>query len=274
MRARLDVSAATLLLRARDQGPAPLPDLLRAVGIRVPVQSIDYEARGAVLDKLARLAEAGLVTATCGDQPLSPDDLRAAAGSWLEDDAVVVAVTPLLKTIQTALGVSLSKLHEEAEERPAAPATVTAVRDCIERARSASINPQYRQDLLVTLGEIATCFEVNCFVATVALGGKVLEITLRQVLLDAAITPNEPAMIGQLLRLVREKLPKVYLDPGLKNVANIINESRIPAIHQLAEAVPVPSAHQASMVVFAMLDVVERHLLGRRPRDVADGDAV
>ncbi len=75
------------------------------------------------------------------------------------------------------------------------------------------------------------------------------------------VTPNEPAMIGQLLKVVREKLPDVYLDPALGNVANIINQSRIPAIHRLAESVPVPSQNQASMVVFAMMDVVDRHLL-------------
>ena len=50
------------------------------------------------------------------------------------------------------------------------------------------------------------------------------------------------------------------------NIANIINVSRIPAVHSKRD-VPIPSEDQAVMVVRAVLDVIARMLLG--PSDQA-----
>ncbi len=69
--------------------------------------------------------------------------------------------------------------------------------------------------------------------------------------------PN--AMVGTLIRAVRERVPGEYLDPNLANVANIINVSRITAVHA-RESIPVPSRDQAAMVIYATRDVVLRNL--------------
>ena len=53
------------------------------------------------------------------------------------------------------------------------------------------------------------------------------------------------------------------MDPTLANVVNIINVSRITAVHA-REKIPVPSRDQAIMVIFATRDVVRRNLSHRR----------
>jgi hypothetical protein len=56
-------------------------------------------------------------------------------------------------------------------------------------------------------------------------------------------------------------------DPNASNllsVANIINTSRITAVHA-KEKIPVPSRDQAVMVIFATRDVVRRNLSSQKP---------
>ena len=60
-----------------------------------------------------------------------------------------------------------------------------------------------------------------------------------------------------------ERVPNEYLDPTLTNIANIINESRITAVHA-KERIPIPSRDQAVMVIFATRDVVRRNLSHQR----------
>jgi hypothetical protein len=66
-------------------------------------------------------------------------------------------------------------------------------------------------------------------------------------------------MIGELLKTVRERVPDEYIDPALASVADIINKSRITAVHA-KERTPVQSRDQAIMVIFATRDVVHRNL--------------
>ncbi len=91
------------------------------------------------------------------------------------------------------------------------------------------------------------------------LSGKILEITIKHYFVMNSITFQNDLMLGPLLRKLAEQ-EGAYVDPGLKNVANIINLSRIPAVHA-KENVPIPSKEQASMVIFATLDVLNRFLI-------------
>ena len=65
-------------------------------------------------------------------------------------------------------------------------------------------------------------------------------------------------MIGTLLTKLREHGD--YVDPALGNVINVINQSRIPAVHA-KRAIPIPSRDQAVMVVGAVLDMLRRTVL-------------
>lgn len=58
---------------------------------------------------------------------------------------------------------------------------------------------------------------------------------------------------------VAECVEDAVMDPTLMNVVQIINSSRITAVHA-QERVPVPSRDQAIMVIFATRDVVRRNL--------------
>ena len=128
-----------------------------------------------------------------------------------------------------------------------------------EECRDATINGLYRDNFLKTLDEIRICFDEGCFIAAIALCGKILEVCLKEVLLRHGVQCDPNAMVGTLIRSIRERVPDEYIDPALSNVVNIINASRINAVHAL-ERIPVPSRDQAIMVIFATRDVVRRNL--------------
>lgn len=123
----------------------------------------------------------------------------------------------------------------------------------------AQINEIYREDFVKTLDEIRICFDEGCYIAAIGLCGKILEVCLKEVLLRHNVSFDPNIMVGPLIRIIRERVPGEYLDPTLANVANIINTSRITALHA-KERIPIPSRDQAIMVIFATRDVVRRNL--------------
>lgn len=124
--------------------------------------------------------------------------------------------------------------------------------------QSAHVNQIYRDDFLRTLEEIRICFDEGCYIAAIALCGKILEVCLKEMLLRHGVACDPNAMIGTLIRSIRERVPVEYMDPTLMNVVNIINTSRVTAVHA-KERIPVPSRDQAIMVIFATRDVVRRN---------------
>ena len=91
-----------------------------------------------------------------------------------------------------------------------------------------------------------------------ALAGKILEICLKQRLDNWGVEYSDRSMIGQLLtELKKASSREDYIDPALGNIADIINQSRITAVHA-KESVPVPSREQAAMVICAVSDMLNR----------------
>jgi hypothetical protein len=134
-----------------------------------------------------------------------------------------------------------------------------AVAELLAEAEAAGVNELYRDDFLKTLDEIRICFDEECFIASIVLSGKILEVCLREILLRHGMQMDPNATTGALIKAVRERVPGEYIDPALGNVANIVNTSRNAAVHA-HERVPVPSRDQAVSVIFAMRDVVRRNL--------------
>lgn len=134
-----------------------------------------------------------------------------------------------------------------------------AVADLLAECRDSPINETYREDFLKTLDEIRICFDSECYIAAIALCGKILEVCLKEVLLRLGVQFDSNSMVGTLIKTIRERVPSEYVDPTLPNVVNVINTSRITAIHA-KERIPVPSRDQAIMVVFATWDIVRRNL--------------
>lgn len=134
-----------------------------------------------------------------------------------------------------------------------------AVSFLLEDCRKARLNEFYRDEFLKTLDEIRICFDEGCFIAAIGLCGKILEVCLKEILLRNGQQFDFNAGVGSLIKMIRERVPNEYLDPTLMNVANIINTSRITAVHA-KERIPIPSRDQAIMVIFATRDVVTRNL--------------
>lgn len=134
-----------------------------------------------------------------------------------------------------------------------------SVYDLIETCKNKEIRPNYKDDFLRTLEEIAICFQNDCYIATITLCGKILEICLTDILQKNNIDTSGIRMIGNMIRAVKDNIPTQYLDPSLNSVADIISKSRNTAVHY-NEQIPIPSRDQAIMVIFATRDVVNRHL--------------
>jgi hypothetical protein len=118
-----------------------------------------------------------------------------------------------------------------------------------------SAESHFTRDLLADLGELKLCLRVGAWRASMALAGRVLELSLKLMLSahDVEYEPN--LMVGALLRLVEER--RMYTDPSLKNVQNLINQQRIYGVHFI-EGTPIPTKDQAYMVAHAICDTVRR----------------
>ena len=165
----------------------------------------------------------------------------------------------------TEKGVALSKSEQELRVAVAdltgdakSEVSQSVIELCAE-CKQASINENYRQDFLRTLEEIAVCFDTGCYIAAIALCGKILEVCLKEILIRHEINFDPKLMIGMLINTINREVPTEYIDPTLPHIAAVINQSRITAIHA-KEKIPIPSRDQAIMVIFATRDVVRRNV--------------
>lgn len=125
-----------------------------------------------------------------------------------------------------------------------------------ERLNDSKNEDPYYSELLTTVSETKITYDNQCWMACVALCGKILEISLKLVLSKHSISYNPKAMIGQLIAKIESE--NIQLEPGLPEIARIINISRIGAIHSKNETIGI---NQCRMVVSATLHQMERVIL-------------
>lgn len=150
------------------------------------------------------------------------------------------------------------KVISSLEEKPLNEVS-KSVLDLIEVCEKTNINSNYKDDFIKTLEEISICFQQECYIATIALCGKILEVCLKEILIRNNVNSDNIFMIGNLIKKVKTDVPNEYIDSSLENIGGIISKSRNTAIHY-GERIPIPSRDQAIMVIFAMRDVVKRNL--------------
>lgn len=138
--------------------------------------------------------------------------------------------------------------------------TSNTIAELIDKCLNKNINNIYKDDFITSLNELKICFNNKCFIACLSLSGKILEICLKQLLIDNNIQFEDRFMIGQLLNKIKESKIEKYLDQSLLEVAAIVNKSRIPAVHA-KEKIPVPSREQAAMVINGVVDTINRTIL-------------
>jgi hypothetical protein len=265
---RIDhLAPATVLLELRQHGESSFADLRNRLGIH---ESPSDARSGRLAEILRALEEVGIVTATAHADAdgLGPDaegrGFRERARSreqrlsfWCAPDRRY-RVSSRLAELQVALGFSLNRLSEERNGRHDAER-----RDLDDLARTIDARMPacgYKTDLVRSITELSVCIGAGAYIACLGLAGKLLEVGLKDHF-EATGTPfSDDWPLGPLLGKLGES--GAYADPALKNIANIINASRIPAVHAKRE-VPVPSADQAVMVVRAVLDVLKRLVVTR-----------
>lgn len=216
-------------------------ELLRAEGV------------GAITPLIERLAEIKLVGSP---SPLVGSDGGMWIGYQLTDQGRAIATRSEERELRRALGRLIGGPASEVSQ---------SLEQLREECSAVRLPVQFRDDFDHTLREMSTCFDHKCFIATIALAGKICEICLKQTLVDHAIQYDPEAGLGRLLGLVRERCPAAYIDESLGKVAGIVTTHRNAAVHA-RERVPIPSRDQAISVIFAMRDLVQRRLV-QRPGD-------
>jgi hypothetical protein len=224
---------AGLSCAEKDSVDPSVHDALREAGVALVTTHIEQlSLLGLVIDPTPLFGRNGGMWI---GYSLSPQGREAASS----EQSLRMAVAELIGGSKTEVSQSIAELQAECEKE--------------------QINEIYRQDFLRTLEEIRICFDEKCYIAAIGLCGKILEVCLKETLLRNGIQYDPNSMVGTLIKMIREKLPGEYLDPSLMNVVNIINTSRITAVHA-KESIPIPSRDQSIMVIFATRDVVRRNL--------------
>jgi hypothetical protein len=244
---------AEVLLVIRDRGNPSLKDLQQH--FKIGRTSNFFEGANRLISIVKALEQAGLVTCT------GPEPSRAWFMRSDESEKIAFRALPRLQDIQSALELSLSSLAKEQSTKGGD--MERALLEARERARQVvPTTAPYREDFVQTLGELEACLGSESYVAVLCLAGKCLELALKLRFHERGIVVDEGLGLGRLIAKLRE-VPDEYVDPGLGNVANVINQSRIPAVHA-KQAVPIPSREQAMMVVNAVLDFLKRTVLSER----------
>jgi len=110
------------------------------------------------------------------------------------------------------------------------------------------------------LKELISCLRNNLRRATLALCGRILELSLKIDLKINEVPFEKGWGVGKLLSTLKEN--NVYADDALINIYNVINKQRIIGVHA-AELVPIPSKHQVFLVVHGVIDTLDRTLSRR-----------
>lgn len=116
---------------------------------------------------------------------------------------------------------------------------------------------RFGDDIKHDLSELQLCLSIGAYRSALAIGGRLLEISLKLYCLENQIDFSDSWMVGQLIDKITQS--GQYLDASLKSVWQIINQQRIVGVHVKAKA-PIPSKEQAFMVSFAVIDTLKRVL--------------
>lgn len=271
---------AAVLRFLRDAGPVSLAQVESVFAPQSPgVASTDMLANAArhhLAQLLLQLQRAELIEEGPALPPQVSSELGGSAHARTEARFPIRGttawyVTPRLMALQQGLGVSLATLAEEQARLargdtriwmpPPAHCPGAGLRACAAEMEGRVAAGPFLTDLVETLRQMATCLDHQCTIAVLALAGKVMERCLKMAMTAAGLYVDDGWMLGVLLRKYEEAGSAGRpLDAGLKNIANLVNQHRIPAVHA-KEVVSLPSQDQAQMVAHATIEVVRRLLL-------------
>jgi hypothetical protein len=161
-----------------------------------------------------------------------------------------------------SMRVSLTTLAEEARGRqqPTDP-TLERIHELATNLGDSAlpIGPEYREDAAESIRELRRCFQEQCYLSTLVMAGRLLEVCLRQRCRDASVVTQDDWSVGTLMKRLDEQ--GLSPDPTLHNVANVINRFRIVSAHARGEV--YPSEDQVRMVIHAAVDLLVKTFLRR-----------
>jgi hypothetical protein len=111
-----------------------------------------------------------------------------------------------------------------------------------------------KEDLLLTIEEISNCLNNRCFISSIALCGKVLELSMSMLITAKGINVNGTTLESKInsLRGI------VTIENIILDMAHTIRRARNGRIHSSDSGVPKPSKEEAFSLFYAMVNVVKK----------------
>lgn len=249
--------AILLLLRA-STAPTPLDALLAQLGLSAETSAYHQERRrfAQVMLGLERIGFVERIST--GELELTESVL---ADPWWRHRPEMAElswrVLPHAHQVLQALEISLTDVAHNQRSRHVEE--LQRLETAANELNSVTLLEGNRVDLVASIHELARCLHGGCYIAVMALAGKVLEIVVKNRLWRLGAKFPDDWMLGKLIGELVAMHDDVFCDSAMKNVINVINLSRVSAVHSKSE-VPIPSEDQAIMVVRATLDVLARFL--------------
>lgn len=250
-----------LLWYGRREAVDPMPRLIAPAEVLRLVRDKGPIGRGALWSLLEERDDRPPISSFVPPRPTSQEkrideavDELIRLGVVAQDAQGFLRATQFLSELQGVLGISLTALVQRQSGFDVAESK--KLRTFCRERHATLLSESFGNDLLATLFEIATCLKHSCYIAAISLCGKALEVCLKKRLQAHLDRVDDSWMLGTLLKKLGT-IESEQLDPTLNNVANIINVSRILAVHAKRPG-QLPTENQTIMVVRATLDVLER----------------
>jgi hypothetical protein len=210
--------------------------------------SLSYATQDALSARsLRRLVELGLV------ERHSSAPAWGTVMPWSRPPVETYRAHPNVPELLAFFGLSLRRLIDDPHE--VERLELERVRKEVER--TLPVGP-VRDDLTLTLREVASCLEARAHLGCMALVGRALEVVLRDTLARQGLEPTKEAPgLRSLITDVKKAGLLLENEPALVAQLVIIDGFRNPAVH-VRTRVPSPSADQAAIVVRSLCDLTRR----------------
>ena len=135
--------------------------------------------------------------------------------------------------------------------------TIAAAGRQVPRLLEIDFPPSIEDDAHALCREVLAAFIAGANSASIAMCGKLLELSLREYYVIHSDEPlSDQLMLGKLIRRVSQDLG-VQLDEGLLNIVNFINQFRISGVH-VKQGFSLPTDDQTQAVLYMTYDTVRK----------------
>lgn len=160
----------------------------------------------------------------------------------------------LLKCVNNALESVFNKRYRQNYN---GDNVITDILTCISTLSKINQNNNtfYITDLVKCFEELKITYYNNCYISALSISGRILEISLKHILIINNITFDDNLMVGNLIKKINESGITINMHSSMNNIANIINQYRITSVHSKMQTSP-PNREQTILVIYAAIEMI------------------